>query len=76
MDGRTRQRYISTSIWMDEWFDSLNPAEKLIYFHLITTPQTNCAGVYQFSLKYICADTGLSRETVGSAIEKFQGAGK
>lgn len=76
MNGTTKQRYISTSIWNDEWFDSISGMEKLIYFHLLTNHHTNPAGVYPFALKYICADTGFSRDDINAAIKKFEHAGK
>lgn len=76
MNGTTKQRYISTSIWSDEWFDSLTAMEKLIYFNLLTNIHTNVAGVYPFALKYVCADTGCSREEVNAAMTKFEKAGK
>ena len=47
MDGNTKQRYISTSIWLDEWFDSISGKEKLVYLNLLTNTQTNAAGVYR-----------------------------
>jgi hypothetical protein len=76
MDKSTKQRYISTSIWSDEWFDSLSVQEKLIYFHLLTNEFTNAAGVYHFSLKQIQVYLGIPREDVQAAIEKFEAAGK
>ena len=76
MNSTTKQRYISTSIWSDDWFDSLTAMEKLIYFNLLTNIHTNPAGVYPFALKYICADTGCSREEVNAAMKKFEKAGK
>jgi len=76
VDKNTKQRYISTSIWTDEWFDSLSGKEKLIYFNLLTNTQTNAAGVYPLLLKHVCGDTGLSREDVNAAMRKFEGDGK
>jgi hypothetical protein len=76
MDSTTKQRYISTSIWSDEWFDSLSALEKLIYFHLLTNEFTNAAGVYHFSLKQIRIDLDISREEVQAAMGKFEAAGK
>ena len=76
MNSTTKQRYISTSIWSDTWFDSLSGTEKLIYFYLLTNVHTNPAGIYPFALKYICADTGFSRDEVNAAMKKFQDAGK
>jgi hypothetical protein len=76
MDSTTKQRYISTSIWSDEWFDSISVQEKLIYFHLLTNEFTNAAGVYHFSLKQIRIDLDISRNEVNAAMEKFEAAGK
>jgi hypothetical protein len=76
MDSSTKQRYISTSIWSDEWFDTLSIQEKLIYFHLLTNEFTNAAGVYHFSLKQIRIDLDISRDEVNAAMEKFAAAGK
>jgi hypothetical protein len=76
MDSSTKQRYISTSIWSDEWFDTLSIQEKLIYFHLLTNEFTNAAGVYHFSLKQIRIDLDISRDEVNAAMEKFEAAGK
>jgi hypothetical protein len=76
MDKNTKQRFISTSIWSDGWFETLSPHEGYIYFNLLTNDHTNIAGIYPFSLKYVCADTGISRAEVDEAIEKFQAAGK
>ena len=76
MNAATKQRYISTTIWSDTWFDTLSGTEKLIYFNLLTNIHTNPAGVYPFALKYICADTGFSRDEVNSAMKKFEEAGK
>jgi hypothetical protein len=76
VDSTTKQRYISTSIWSDAWFDSLSTLEKLIYLHLLTNEFTNAAGVYHFSLKQIRVDLDISRDEVQKAIEKFEAAGK
>jgi hypothetical protein len=76
MNDLTKQRYISTSIWSDDWFDSLAITEKLIYFNLLTNDHTNVAGVYPFALKYIRADLDISRDEVAKAMEKFERDGK
>jgi hypothetical protein len=76
MDSNTKQRYISTSIWSDEWFDSLSALDKLIYFHLLTNEFTNAAGVYHFSLKQIRIDLDITRDEVNAAMERFAAAGK
>jgi hypothetical protein len=62
MNSQTKQRYISTSIWSDDWFDSLSDREKLVYFYLLTNEHTNTAGIYQCTLKNIRLEIGLDRE--------------
>jgi len=76
MDGNTKQRYISTSIWSDDWFDTLSGKEKLIYIHLLTNENTNIAGIYKITVKRIKDDTGASREEVLAALDRFAASGK
>jgi hypothetical protein len=67
------QRYISSSFWSDDWVDSLSVQEKLIYMYLLTNENTNIAGVYKITVKRIKDDTGISREKVVAALERFAG---
>jgi hypothetical protein len=76
MNSQTKQRYISTSIWSDDWFDSLSEREKLVYFYLLTNEHTNAAGVYQCTLKNVRLDIGLGREEIERIMAKFAEAGK
>ena len=76
MNATTKQRYISTSIWDDDWFDSLSEREKLAYFYLLTNTHTNAAGVYQCTLKNMRLEIGLDREEVERIMGKFAAAGK
>jgi hypothetical protein len=76
MNSQTKQRYISTSIWSDDWFDSLSEREKLVYFYLLTNEHTNAAGVYQCTLKNVRLEIGLGREEIERIMEKFAEAGK
>jgi len=76
MNGTTKQRYISTSIWADDWFDSLSEREKLVYFYLLTNEHTNAAGVYQCTLKNVRLEIGLNRDEIDRVMAKFAEAGK
>jgi hypothetical protein len=76
MNSLTKQRYISTSIWSDDWFDGLSEREKLVYFYLLTNEHTNAAGVYHCTLKNIRAETGIDKEAVINALAKFEADGK
>jgi hypothetical protein len=76
MNSQTKQRYISTSIWSDDWFDSLSEREKLVYFYLLTNEHTNAAGVYECTLKNVRLEIGLSREEIEHIMAKFAEDGK
>jgi len=76
MIATTKQRYISTSIWSDDWFDSLSEREKLVYFYLLTNEHTNPAGVYQCTLKNVRLEIGLDRDEIERIMEKFATDGK
>lgn len=70
------QRYISTSFWDDEWIQTLDPSEKLMFMYLMTNPLTNIAGVYKITIRRICFDTGFNSDTVNHIFSKFEKAGK
>jgi len=76
MNAMTKQRYISTSIWDDDWFDGLSDSEKLAYFYLLTNPHTNAAGVYQCTLKNMRLEMGWERDKVEEIMKKFSAADK
>jgi len=69
-------RYISTYFWDDEWIQTLDPSEKLLYLYLMTNPLTNIAGVYQITVRRMCFDTGFNSDTVGHILSKFEKAKK
>jgi hypothetical protein len=76
MNSQTKQRYISTSIWSDDWFDGLTPIEKLVYFYLLTNERSNIVGIYPCTLKNIRVEMGITREEIEAIMSKFAEAGK
>ena len=70
------RRSINTCIWTDEWFEELNPHEKLIWLYLLTNPKANLIGIYEISIKRISFDNGLAKEEVKQITHKFQEEGK
>ena len=70
------QRYISTSFWDDEWIQTLDPSEKLLYLYLMTNPLTTISGAYKIALRRMVFDTGFNEETVKRILVKFQKAKK
>jgi len=69
-------RYISTTFWDDDFIQSLDPSEKLVYLYFMTNPLTNLAGVYKITVKRMCYDTGFNADTINHIIAKFEKAGK
>ena len=70
------RRSINTRMWADEWFESLNQDEKLLWLYLLTNQYTNLLGIYEVSQSRISFETGISRETLSKAFEGFQRVGK
>jgi len=70
------QRFISTSFWDDEWIQTLDPSEKLLYLYLMTNPLTTIAGIYEITVRRICFDTGFNSDTVKHILGKFEKARK
>ncbi len=69
MAGKLRS--IDTAIWQDNWFEDLDPESKLLFFYLLTNPQTNMLGIFELSLKRMAFDTGLKSEVVETSLQKF-----
>jgi hypothetical protein len=74
--AREKCRYVSTSFWDDEWIQSLDPSEKLLYLYLLTNPLTTIAGIYKITVRRMCFDTGFNTDTIGHILGKLEKAGK
>lgn len=75
-NSTTKNRYIDTSFWDDEWITELDPSEKLLYIYLLTNPLTNVSGIYKLTKRRICFDTGFNDTTVNYIFQKFESAKK
>ena len=64
-------RYVSTNMWTDPWFQSLDPSQKFLYLYCITNHCTNIAGFYKISIKQICFDTGYNEDTIRNIFLQF-----
>jgi hypothetical protein len=72
-----KQRYISTSIWDDDWFvEDLNRDEKLFYMYLLTNEHTNIAGIYKVSLRRLTQESGFTKEEIHHLFDRFSADGK
>ena len=68
----SKNRYVNTIFWEDDYTANLDPSEKLLFLYLLTNSCTNIAGVYQITPKRIACDTGLDRDMVLKIIDRFQ----
>ena len=71
------QRYISTSFWNDPWIlDECTSDERYIYLYLLTSPNSNIAGIYELSLRTAELHTGYDREQLKRILGRFAEDGK
>ena len=65
-------RSVSTSFWTDSKVaDDFTPEDRYFYLYLFTNPHTNLCGCYEISMKQVALETGYSRDTVESLVERF-----
>lgn len=65
-------RSVNTRFWGDPFIEQLNPSEKLLFLYLLTNPLSNLLGVYEITIKRICYDTSLTKETVTNGLKRFE----
>ena len=68
----SKQRYVSTKFWQDNYIIDKDPIEKLLFLYLLTNPLTNILGIYEISIKIIAFDTGIDSEMVLKILERFE----
>jgi len=68
-----KQRYISTSIWDDDWFvEELSKKEKLFYFYLLTNEHTNIAGIYKISIRRIAIESAFEKTEIEVFLKRLE----
>ena len=68
----SKNRYINTKFWSDNWIADLDPVEKLLFLYLITNEKTNICGLYELPLKYMAVETGIDKEMIIKILKRFQ----
>jgi hypothetical protein len=69
-------RAVNTRFWEDPFIEGLNPTEKLLFLYLLTNPLTNLLGIYEITIKRICYDTGMTKESVEKGLKSFETVNK
>lgn len=72
----SRNRYINTGFWEDEYILKLNVLEKYLFFYFLTNSQTNLAGIYKISLSKVEFETKIQLVEIEKILKEFCEAGK
>ena len=67
-----KERYVNTAFWTDDYTDTLEPLERLLYLCLFTNPDTNIAGVYEIQLSQLRFYTGMNKDEILKGLKKFE----
>jgi len=66
-----KTRIIQTKIYKDDYFASLNRAEKLLFLYLLTNERVNLIGIYEITGREIKFDLDLNEDELISAKERL-----
>lgn len=64
------------AFWQDDFVLELSPEEKFFYIYLFTNEQVTMCGIYKFSKKIACFETGYNLDTINKLIRRFIDYGK
>jgi hypothetical protein len=76
LTNMSKNRYINTKFWDDDYISELEPLSKLVFLYLLTNANTNIAGVYEITIKRIAYDTGIDRAYVKEILNELKRDGK
>lgn len=66
-------RSIRLEFWTDtKIVDDFTPEDKYFYLYLMTNPHTNLCGCYEISMKQASVETGYSKDTIESLLDRFE----
>ena len=68
----SKNRYINTKFWDDEYISDLQPINKLLFLYLLTNTLTNICGIYEISIKRMVFDTGIKEHDIELILESFE----
>lgn len=72
----SKNRYVDTRFWDDEYIAERDPIEKLLFLYFLTNPLTNICGIYEIMLKRVAFDTGIDKDMIIKILERFEKDGK
>ena len=72
MVAMSKNRWVNTRFWGDNYIIDLDPSEKLLFLYCLTNDNTSLCGAYEVSLKTICLETGFDKEMVLKILQRFE----
>ncbi len=69
-------RKIHDDFWTDPDMEEFTPEQKFFYLYLITNPSVNQIGLYEFSIRRACFETGYNQDTIEKLLSFFEKNGK
>lgn len=67
----SKQRYVNTNFWIDDYINTLTPIEKFLFLYFMTNPCSELCGIYELPMRYIELETGLDKTTIMKCVNKF-----
>jgi hypothetical protein len=71
-----KTRIIHTKFWQDEYIGYLSPTDKLLFVYLLLNPHVGLCETYELPDRVVTFETGLTKEQLEKAKEKFSKDGK
>lgn len=67
-----KKRYISDSIWTDNWFENQTPEKKLLFIYLITNKLVSICWFYEITIRQISFDTWINQKDIEKYLLDFE----
>ena len=65
-------RKIHDDFWTDPDMEEFTPEQKFFYLYLLTNPSVNQIGLYEFSIRRACFETGYNQDTIEKLLTFFE----
>lgn len=68
----SKNRWVNTRFWEDNYIMDLDPSEKYIFLYCLTNDSTSLCGAYEINLKTVALQTGYDKEMLLKIFGRFQ----
>src|SRR3990167_111504 len=69
----SKQRFINTKFWSDNYIVNLNPLERYLFLYFLTNEHTNISGIYELPLKRMATETGIDIDMLPKMLKRMVG---